>query len=207
MTLLCDSGRLQQAAKLSKEIGEIFEGEITGEENDENVNSAIESFEQAAELFGMEDSKSAQSQCLAKVAELYSAALDPPDLFKAASIYETLGTQCLESNLLKYNAKAYFLQSVFCHLANGDAIASAQALTKFGNLDFTFGDSREGKFCTQLIECVENYDDEGYATACFEYDRITKLDPWKTSMLLRIKRSIGGDAGLDGGEGDDFDLT
>lgn len=206
ITLLCDAGRLTQAAKLSKEIGDIFDSEIGANDNDENVTLAIESYEQAADLFGMEDSKSQQSQCLVKVADLLSAALEPPDLQRSASIYENLGTQCLDSNLLKYNAKGYFTQSVFCHLANGDAIGASQALQKFGNLDFTLGDSREGKFCARLIECVENFDTDDFATACFEYDRISKLNPWQTSMLVKVKRSIDDQDGL-GGDDDDIDLT
>lgn len=208
VSLLCDAGRLTQAAKLSKEIGEIFENEV-GENQAENITLAIESYEQAAELFGMEDSKSQASQCLAKVAELCSAALDPPELLRAAQIYDELGSKCLDSNLMKYNAKGYFLQSVFCHLANGDGIAAAQSLQRFSSLDFTFGESREGKFCAQLVDCVENFDADGFATACFEYDRISKLDPWKTSLLVKVKRAIADEGGL--GEhtanDDEIDLT
>ena len=157
----------------------------------------------------MEDSKSQASQCLAKVAELCSAALEPPDLLRAAQIYDEMGTRCLDSNLLKYNAKGYFLQCVMCHLANGDAIASSQCLQKFYNLDFTFQDSREGKFSEQLVECVENFDSDGFATACFEYDRISKLDPWKTSILVKVKRSIADEGGIgeNVGDADEIDLT
>jgi len=205
VSILCDAGRLTQAAKLSKEIGEIFENEISETQN-ENVTLAIESYEQAAELFGMEDSKSQASQCLAKVAELCSAALEPPELLRAAQIYDEMGTNCLDSNLLKYNAKSYFLQCVMCHLANGDAIASAQALQKFNNMDFTFQESREGKFGAQLVECVENFDSDGFATSCFEYDRISKLDPWKTSILVKVKRSIADEGGIGENVEDDGDI-
>ena len=44
-------------------------------------------------------------------------------------------------------------------------------------------------------------DGEGYATACAEFDRITPLDPWKTSVLLKAKKSIAGEGG-GGGESD-----
>ena len=152
----------------------------------------------------MEKGKSQRSQCRAKVAELCSAALEPPDLLRASGIYDELGRACLESNLLKFNAKGYFQQAVMCHLANGDSIGAQQALSKYENLDYTFGDSREGKFCRQLIECVENFDSEGFAQACFEYDRISKLDPWKTSMLVKVKRSIESEVDA---EEDDVDLT
>lgn len=205
VSLLCDAGRLSQAAKLSKEIGDIFENEINGDQS-ENVTLAIESYEQAAELFSMEDSKSQASQCLAKVAELCSAALDPPELLRAAQIYDDMGCQCLDSNLLKYNAKGYFLQCVLCHLANGDAIASSQSLQKFSSLDFTFSDSREGKFAAQLVDCVDNFDTDGFATACFEYDRISKLDPWKTSILVKVKRSMAEEGGIGENTGDDEDI-
>lgn len=207
VTILCDASRLNQAAKLSKEIAVLYETESNDVEG--HISLAIESYEQAAELFTMEDAKSQASQCLAKVAELSSAALDPPDLLRAAQLYEDLGKNCLDSNLLKYNAKGYFLQSVLCHLANGDSIAGAQAVSKYSNLDYTFGDAREGKFCNALVECVESFDTEGFATACFEFDRISKLDDWKTSILVKVKRNIDDEAGVGGDEedGDDVDLT
>lgn len=200
VSLLTDAGRLTAAAKLCKECAELFEQE----EVEGGVESAIENYEQAAELFALEESKSQASACRAKVAELCSAALDPPDLIRAAGIYEDLGRNCLESNLLKFNAKGYFLQAVFCHLANSDSVAAEQSMAKFEALDYTFTESREGKFAGQLVETVMAMDSEGFSTACFEYDRISKLDPWKTSMLVKVKRSI--ESGEDEEE-DDVDLT
>mmetsp|Transcript_5276 Transcript_5276/g.11978 ORF Transcript_5276/g.11978 Transcript_5276/m.11978 type:complete len:317 (-) Transcript_5276:284-1234(-) len=209
VTLLCDAGRLNQAAKLSKQIAEIFENDGAANEDGggDAITAAITSYQQAAELFEMEQAKSQASSCLQKVAELSSGALDPPELLRAAEIYESLGRQCLESNLLKYNAKAHFLNGVMCHLANADSIGAAQALGRFDNLDYTFADSREGKFAKQLVECVDQYDPEGFATSCFEFDRISKLDPWKTSMLVKVKRSIEDSTGDGGGDDDDLDLT
>mmetsp|Transcript_38722 Transcript_38722/g.81126 ORF Transcript_38722/g.81126 Transcript_38722/m.81126 type:complete len:317 (+) Transcript_38722:195-1145(+) len=209
VTLLCDAGRLNQAAKLSKQIAEIFEndGVVAEEGGGDAITAAIASYQQAAELFEMEQAKSQASSCLQKVAELSSGALDPPELLRAAEIYDSLGRQCLESNLLKYNAKAHFLNGIMCHLANEDSIGASQAMAQFDSLDYTFGDSREGKFANQLVGCVEEFDPEGFATACFEYDRISKLDPWKTSMLCKVKRSIDDSTGGTGGDDDDIDLT
>lgn len=212
VTLLCDAGRLNQAAKLSKQIAEIFENDGTAEDDDgggglDTITAAIASYEQAAELFEMEQAKSQASTCLQKVAELSSGALEPPELLRASEIYESLGKQCLESNLLKYNAKTHFLHAVMCHLANGDSIGASQAYSRFDSVDYTFGESREGKFSKQLVDCVEEFDPEGFATACFEYDRISKLDPWKTSMLVKVKRSIEDSTGDGVGGDDDIDLT
>lgn len=205
--IMTDAGRLTQAAKLCKECAELYESDevpVTGGKS--AVVLAIENYEQAAELFAMEEGKSQSSQCQAKVAELCSAALDPPDLLRAAQIYDELGRKCLDSNLLKFNAKGYFLQAILCHLALPDAIGAQQAMQRYEGIDYTFSESREGKFCRSLIDCVEGFDVEGFGTACFEYDRISKLDPWKTSMLVKVKRSIADDEGGEGEE-DDVDLT
>lgn len=205
--LYVDNGRITQAAKLAKQVAELYETEQLDEDGKSSVVLAIENYEQASELFGMEDSKSSASQCLAKIAELCSAALDPPDFLRASQIYDDLGRRCLDSNLLKYNAKGYFLQAVLCHLASGDAIGAQQSMQKYEGLDYTFGESREGKFASQLIECVEGFDAEGFATACFEFDRISKLDPWKTSILVRVKRSIDEGCDDEDDSDDDVDLT
>jgi len=204
VSLYVDNARITQAAKLSKEIGELFENEQMDEDEKSSIVLAIEAYEQAAEFFGMEDSKSNTSQCLAKVAELCSAGLEPPDFVRASSIYDDLGRRCLDSNLLKFNAKGYFLQAIFCQLGAGDAVGASQSLNKFGTWDYTFGDSREGKFANALIESVEGLDVEGFSTACYDFDRISKLNPWQTAILVSIKKSIdeGGD-----GDDDDIDLT
>jgi alpha-soluble NSF attachment protein len=100
------------------------------------------------------------------------------------------------------------MKAILCHLANQDSISASQANNRFDNLDYTFGESREGKFASQLIEATGNFDAEGFAASCFEYDRISKLDPWKTSMLVKVKRGISDDGGV-GGEDDEgkIDIT
>ena len=176
---------------MSRDCAELYESDEVAVEN--ATAMAIEMYEQAADLFQMEDSKGQSSNCKSKVAELSSAALDPPDLLKAGQIYDELGRNCLDSNLLKFNAKGYFLQSILCQLANSDAIGAEQALQRYEGIDYTFSESREGKFARTLVECVDGMDAEGFAQACFEFDRVSKLDPWKTSMLVKVKRGIQGD--------------
>jgi alpha-soluble NSF attachment protein len=54
---------------------------------------------------------------------------------------------------------------------------------------------------------VEGFDAEGFATACFDFDRVSKLDPWKTSMLVKVKRTIDDEGAGGGDDDDDVDLT
>lgn len=36
---------------------------------------------------------------------------------------------------------------------------------------------------------------EEFSDACADFDRVTPLDPWKTSMLLRCKKFLSDQAG------------
>ncbi|GMI50369.1 hypothetical protein ScalyP_jg7589 [Parmales sp. scaly parma] len=194
--LWTEAGRFNQAAKMLKEIAEMYEA-------DKNAVEAIDNYTQASQFFETENQKSQANQCSAKIAELCSAALDPPDFRLAAELYEKLGRGCLDSALLKYNAKGYFVCAIFCLLAMGDSVAGRMKIDAFGAVDFSFLDSREGKLCDQLVEAVDNSDGDAMATACFEFDRVSKLDAWKTTILVSIKRGIVDNNGDD----DDVDLS
>jgi alpha-soluble NSF attachment protein len=37
---------------------------------------------------------------------------------------------------------------------------------------------------------VESSDVEGFTEVIVEFDKLTKLDNWKTSLLLRLKKTI-----------------
>lgn len=63
-------------------------------------------------------------------------------------------------------------------------------MTKYANQDTTFASTRESKFIHALIEAVEAGDQESFTGAVVEFDQVTKLDNWKTGMLLKIKRRI-----------------
>ena len=41
-----------------------------------------------------------------------------------------------------------------------------------------------------LCDAIEGGDLETFTGAVFEFDQVTKLDNWKTSILLKIKKGI-----------------
>ena len=84
-----------------------------------------------------------------------------------------------------------------------DIIGAARALEEFKDMDPQFSGSRECGLIEKLIEAVEESDAEKFATECHEYDQIMKLDAWETSMLVKVKNSMGAGAGGDGGD-DEF---
>jgi alpha-soluble NSF attachment protein len=63
-------------------------------------------------------------------------------------------------------------------------------------LDNSFLSTREAKFIVALLEALEQGEEETFTNVVFEYDQITKLDNWKTAILLKIKRGIQQAPGL-----------
>jgi len=178
--LFTEEGRFSIAAKHQKEVAEFYEQEM-------DFDNAIEAYQTASEYYEGEGSSSAANSCLLKVAQ-YSASLEKYD--KAIQIYEEVAKSSLDSNLLKWSVKEYFLKSGFCHMASGDTVSARRALEKYQEMDVTFASQRECKFLEQILDAAEKYDVDAFTQAVVEYDSISKLDQWKTSILLKIKNSI-----------------
>jgi len=47
-----------------------------------------------------------------------------------------------------------------------------------------------------LIGHMEENDVDGFTETVKSYDSISRLDPWFTTILLRIKKQVAGDLGL-----------
>lgn len=187
ITMFCEIGRFNSAAKHAEMIGELYEG-------DANLEEAITYFQQAADYYAGEDATTREGKCKNKVAK-HSASLSRYDV--AYRNFEELGSKALESNLLKFNAKKHFLHAGFCLLARGDVVASKQGVERYIEMDYTFRDSREHKLLAALVDAYEGFDVDAFADELFSYDTVSKLDPWETSILLRVKNSIQ-EAGDDG---------
>lgn len=178
--LFTDIGRLTMAARHCKDIAEIYEKE-------ENSEQAMTWFEKAADFYQSDNSTTSVNQMKLKVAEY--AALNA-DYSKAAEIYETVGRESLRSNLLKYSVKNYLLSAGLCQFCKGDIIAVQNALEKYQDMDPSFADTREFKLLSSLAQATEEGDAEEFTEAIKEFDSITRLDSWKTTLLLRAKNAI-----------------
>lgn len=53
-----------------------------------------------------------------------------------------------------------------------------------------FEDSREFKLIDKLVQAFDKGSADAFAEAITDYDRITRIDEWLTTILLRIKKSI-----------------
>jgi len=179
--LFTDEGRFSIAAKHQKDLAELYETEA------QDLQSAMDSYQTAADYFEGENSTSSANACLLKVAQL-AAQVEKYD--KAIELYEQVARQSIDNNLLKWSVKEYFMKAGLCHLCSQDIISCKRALEKYQEMDCTFSSQRECKFLKDIIAAYENYDVEAFTQAVVEFDSISKLDAWKTSVLLRIKNSI-----------------
>ncbi|CAG6016434.1 unnamed protein product [Menidia menidia] len=127
------------------------------------------------------------NKCLLKVGH-YSAQLEQYP--KAIEIYEQVAMSTMDNPLLKYNAKEYFFKASLCHFIV-DELNAKLAIEKYEEMFPAFSDSRELK----LLKAHEEQNSEAFTEAVKEFDSVSRLDQWLTTMLLRIKKTIQGDAG------------
>jgi alpha-soluble NSF attachment protein len=69
-------------------------------------------------------------------------------------------------------------------------VSARRNLQRYGQMDNTFPSTREAKFITALLDALEEGNEEAFTNVVFEYDQVTKLDNWKTAILLKIKRGL-----------------
>ncbi|KAJ7414325.1 Beta-soluble NSF attachment protein [Willisornis vidua] len=197
-----DMGRFTIAAKHHITIAEIYEAELVDIEKLSQQVSAeggagrcqgglVNSWDPGADFWDVDCSSA--NKCLLKVAA-YAAQLEQYQ--KAIEIYEQVGTNTMDNPLLKYSAKEYFFKAALCHFIV-DELNAKLALEKYEEMFPAFTDSRECKLLKKLLEAHEEQNSEAYTEAVKEFDSISRLDQWLTTMLLRIKKTIQGE-----GDGD-----
>uniref|UniRef100_A0AAQ5ZY19 N-ethylmaleimide-sensitive factor attachment protein, alpha b n=1 Tax=Amphiprion ocellaris TaxID=80972 RepID=A0AAQ5ZY19_AMPOC len=184
-----DMGRFTIAAKHHITIAEIYETELV------DIDKAIAHYEQAADYYKGEESTSSANKCLLKVAT-YAAQLEQYQ--KAIEIYEQVGTHAMDSTLLKYSAKDHFFKAALCHFCVDMLNAKVSCDTHVYVHRFVYVYdcffSKNYNLYFAFLDCFPNF--RGNFLLYFqvkEFDTISRLDQWLTTMLLRIKKTIQDD--------------
>jgi alpha-soluble NSF attachment protein len=112
------------------------------------------------------------------------------DYYKAIENYEKVAEQSINNNLMRYSVKDYFLKAGICHLATRDQVAVQRALERYRDMDPSFATQREHMLLCDLLEAIEGQSQEAFTDKLFQYDQVSKLDKWKTTILVRVKNSI-----------------
>jgi alpha-soluble NSF attachment protein len=174
-------GNLRRAATQQQHLAEVYEVELG------DTKKALEAYEKAAEWFDGDNAEALANKHYLKVADL--AALEG-DYYKAIENYERIGRSSITNNLMKWSVKDYFLKAGICHLASKDIVAANRALESYRDTDPTFASTREHQLLVDLVQAIEAGDQEAFSDKLFQYDQLSKLDKWKTTLLLRIKSDI-----------------
>ncbi|ESR49092.1 alpha-soluble NSF attachment protein 2 [Citrus sinensis] len=180
VNMFCDIGRLSMAARYYKEIAELYESE-------HNIEQTIVFFEKAADMFQNEEVTTSANQCKQKVAQ-YAAELE--QYHKSIEIYEEIARQSLNNNLLKYGVKGHLLNAGICQLCKGDVVAITNALERYQDMDPTFSGTREYRLLSDIAASMDEEDIAKFTDVVKEFDSMTPLDPWKTTLLLRVKEKL-----------------
>jgi len=178
------TGKFRQAADREKEIAQIYIKELN------DIKRGCESYDQAADWYDQEDSKATATSCRRDAADYYAEIGD----YSAAILrYRKVAESYLDSPLTRFNVKEIWLRQGLCALAMGDYAQSSHILTQARNLDPSFPGQREGKFLSTLTDAVSKNDVEGFTNALVEWDHVSKLDNWKTGVLLAAKEKLQAD--------------
>ncbi|KAG1370088.1 alpha-soluble NSF attachment protein [Cocos nucifera] len=180
VNLFLEIGRLNMAARYCKELGELYEQE-------QDLEKAIDYFERAADLFQSEEVTTSANQCKQKVAQFAAQLEQYP---KAIEIFEAIARHSMNNNLLKYSVKGILLNAGICQLCRGDVVAITNSLERYQELDPTFSGTREYKLLADLAASMDEEDVGKFTDVIKEYDSMTRLDPWKTTLLLRAKNAL-----------------
>ncbi|VIO98236.1 Uncharacterized protein BM_BM3004 [Brugia malayi] len=176
-----DMGRFNMAAKYHCTMAEIFESEAP------DMTQAMTHYQEAADFYKGEESRSSATKCMIKVAQ-YAAQLE--DYKRAIKIFEEVATWEADHPTLKYAAKNHFFQALLCHLCF-DLLDTQNALKRYEEISPSFVDSREYKLINELISCLEDRNQVKFTEVVKAFDKISRLDQWHTSLLVKIKRSCG----------------
>lgn len=174
-------GQFRRSANFKFELGEMYELDL------QDYVNAISEYETAGEWYSQDQAMALANKAWLKCADLLAL---NGDYLKACDHYTKLISNSLGNKLSQWSLKDYYLKMAMCQLAATDSVAASRTLQDAMVQDPNFNTSREAKFLTDLIQAYNENDPERVSSISFEYDKFSKLDKWKTTILLKIKDTI-----------------
>lgn len=162
------------AARQLREIAETLEKEESHEES-------LMFYEQAADLFYTDHSTAESNKCLLKVAQ-FSA--EGGNYQKAIGIYENVARSAVDNTLLRFGAKGHLLLACLCAMCYMDPNGVMEKVEKYKDIDLNFDGSREAKLVEVCLTGIQEGDPDVFTGAVAEYDSLTRLDAFKTELLV-----------------------
>jgi len=177
------TGNFRRAATHQQNLAELYE--LSFEPPD--LKNALSAYETAASWFESDNAEALANKLYLKVGEVAALEGDYP---LAVEKFERVAKSSIQSNLMKWSVKEYFLKAGICRLAVGDNIATRRALQQYKEMDNSFAAQRECMLLTDLVQCQEDGESDEFSRKLLFYDKLSSLDKWKTAILVRVKEGI-----------------
>lgn len=174
-------GQFRRAANFKMDLAAIYEEDLN------QYTEATTHYEQAGDWYSSDQAQALANKAYIKAADLGALS---GNYIQAAGLYESVAKRSLNNNLSKWSLKDYFFKAILCYLAADDLVAGQKALEKFVDWDSLFTQTREYVLLRDLTQAIQDRDGQTFADKLYEYDQFSKLDKWKTTVLLKIKNSI-----------------
>jgi len=187
ITHYASKGNFRRAATHKQNLAELYEAEVQPGKEIEGRARAAAAYEEAASWYESDNAEALANKLWLKTADLL--ALNGKN-YEAIELYERVAESYVQNNLMKWSVKEYLLKAGICSLATGDMVGVNAALERYRDLDNSFSQQREHQLLVDLAEAFKEGDQEMFSDKLFQYDQMSKLDKWKTSILLEVKNKI-----------------
>ncbi|KKA28762.1 hypothetical protein TD95_004794 [Thielaviopsis punctulata] len=177
----CARGNFRRAAGHQESLGELYDTDLG------NTAAALAAYETAAGWYEGDNAPAMANKVWLKVAEM---AATSTDYYKAIDIFERVAKGSVDNNLMRYSVKDYLFKAGICHLATADMVSTQRALQQYVEIDPTFAAQREYRVLSDLCESIQAGDAQKFTDQLYNFDQVSKLDKWKTTLLVRVKEGI-----------------
>ncbi|KAL6871124.1 vesicle fusion protein [Trichoderma novae-zelandiae] len=167
-------------SRVKEILGQIYEHDL------KDLKKAREAYKEAAERLPKARELNA-NKLWTQYADL--AALDG-DYYGAIETYDRIINSMLGNGTMKWSLSTYCFKAGICHLATGDMVGTRRAIESYRQKDGEFSSQYKYKLLEDLCNAVDAHSQDQFSELLFQFDRTSRLEPWMTAILIKVKDSI-----------------
>ncbi|RFU80970.1 vesicular-fusion sec17 [Trichoderma arundinaceum] len=167
-------------SRIKEILGQIYEHDL------KDLKRAREAYKEAAERLPKARELNA-NKLWTQYADL--AALDE-DYYVAIETYDRIINSMLGNGTMKWSLSTYCFKAGICNLATGDLVGTRRAVESYRQKDAEFSSQYKYKLIEDLCNAIEAHSQDQFTEILFQFDRTSRLEPWMTAILIKVKNSI-----------------
>ncbi|KOS23230.1 putative vesicular-fusion protein sec17 -like protein [Escovopsis weberi] len=167
-------------SRVKEILGQIYEHDLR------DTKKAREAYREAAERLPKARELNA-NKLWTQYADL--AALDE-DYDAAIGVYERIIASMAGNATMRWSLSTYCFKAGICHLASGDMVGARRAVQSYRDKDHEISSEYKYKLLDALCDAIDARSQDSFTEELFEFDRKSRLEPWMTAILVKVKNSI-----------------